>query len=384
MGGGAGPGTTADVGSIGGGTSDALEPALNLSAPHAWLCYFVSVFVLAFAVSVRVLGSSVGEATMFAAGVTLSDTGRVREALEESDSRALPIGKALVEVLPFQDLLLGPVLAVPTVLHHHLSSHGLSFQLLRMVMLDAVWLSVIVFLPRILIPAVIRRLTSSRHTAKGKRAVPSELLTIVVISYSLGMALMSEWMSLSYSFGALVSGVLWARVNQDLGPENAENVRRAEHVVQTLASLFGSLYMACLGMIVSPDFMFNHARPILLLILFVVLLKTGMATLVLRKCLGFPLPVALAGGASLGHLSITALFFTGRAQEFGLMSREMHLTTLSAIFLMMALTPVDALVMRRARRLALKPGLACLSCADLLDTSLCCCHRVQKRDKGTL
>lgn len=333
-----------------------------------WLCYFLLVFLLAFAVSLEVLGSSMGEATMFAASVTLSSTDRVRQAVDESDCRSLPIGRALVEMLPFQDLLLAPILAVPTVLHQHLSSHGLSFELVQLLLTDALWLLLIVFMPQVLIPALLKILTTTSSNAqKGS----TELLTIVVISFCLGMALLSEYLSLSYSFGALVSGVLWARVNEDLGPENSENVRRAEGVVRTLASLFGSLYLACLGMIVSPEFILHHASQILLLMAFVALLKTTVAAVVLRRCFRFPWAAAAAGGVSLGHLSITALFFTGRAQELGLMSREMHLTTLSGVFLCTALAPLDAMAMRWARRLPL----------NLNQLSPCCCCRAPTAPK---
>ena len=67
------------------------------------------------------------------------------------------------------------------------------------------------------------------------------------------------------------------------------------------------------GMIVSPEFMYNHWVKIGVYVVFVVVLKTTAATFTLKNR-GFALPVALAGGASLAHVSIIALFFTGRAE----------------------------------------------------------------------
>ena len=46
------------------------------------------------------------------------------------------------------------------------------------------------------------------------------------------MALLSEWVSLSYGFGALLAGLIWGRIEVDM--------HKAEEVVQTLSSLFGS------------------------------------------------------------------------------------------------------------------------------------------------
>ena len=53
-------------------------------------------------------------------------------------------------------------------------------------------------------------------------------------------------------------------------------------VVQTLASLFGSMYSASLGMTLSPDFMYNHTRKIGLFVVMVIMLKTTAATITLR------------------------------------------------------------------------------------------------------
>lgn len=50
--------------------------------------------------------------------------------------------------------------------------------------------------------------SSSGSTSHTLRA-PPELLTLLVVVYCLSMALLSEYMNLSYSSGALVAGLLW-------------------------------------------------------------------------------------------------------------------------------------------------------------------------------
>jgi len=51
--------------------------------------------------------------------------------------------------------------------------------------------------------------SSSSGSASHTLRAPPELLTLLVVVYCLSMALLSEYMNLSYSSGALVAGLLW-------------------------------------------------------------------------------------------------------------------------------------------------------------------------------
>ena len=93
-----------------------------------------------------------------------------------------------------------------------------------------------------------------------------------------GMALLSAWVGLSYGFGAMLAGLIWGRIEVD-----THHMDRAAEVVETLASLFGSIYSANQGMIVSPEFMYNHWAKIAIYVMFVVALKTTAATFTLRN-----------------------------------------------------------------------------------------------------
>lgn len=201
-------------------------------------------------------------------------------------------------------------------------------------------------------------------------AAPSELLTIVVVGYALGMSLISEQMSLSYGFGALVAGLFWQsniissyengraasvdlcaldtdalRLQQRL---RKEQLQATEAVAATLASLFGSVYLASLGMIVSPVFLWNNAGTIAFFVAVTFGLKTCGAALILRLSIGIPWAEALAAGSTLGHVSTVALFFIGRAQTLGLFSRQLHLLTMSSAFVHMALRPAPIFLLRKA------------------------------------
>lgn len=208
-----------------------------------------------------------------------------------------------------------------------------------------------------------------------------ELMTLAIVSYSLGMALLSEWVSLSYGFGALLAGLIWGRIGVD-----QVLMTRAEEVVQTLSSLFGSIYSASLGMIVSPEFIYHHWSKIAIYVIFVALVKTTAATCTLRGR-GFALPAAIAGGTSLAHLSTIALFFTGRAEAMGLLSRELHLTTLSAAFVMLALAPLPTMLMKRVpaklfMHVPRPPTSSCPACCTT-DPWWCAMFSIAKQERET-
>ena len=106
---------------------------------------------------------------MLAAGVTLSSSDRVLTTLVESETRNLGVGQALVEVLPFQDLFLAPLLAIPTALHTKLSdTDGNSLRLLKVVVLDMCYVTVIVVISRTLLPFFIKRVI--RNGEQGRES----------------------------------------------------------------------------------------------------------------------------------------------------------------------------------------------------------------------
>lgn len=273
-----------------------------------------------------------------------------------------------------------------------------------------------------------------RQRQQGLRA-STELLTLIIVGFTLGVSLISEWMDLSYGFGSLLAGFLWGDITSRPSRFHARyyehgHGREAEGVVQTLSSLFGAVYMASLGMIVSPEFIWTHASYVLALVAAVATLKALAAGAALKwllssstetgkmndtkgtesatspvqqqgsalqhssrapltgKCalqhdtgrLGTsdaassstssPLrlsspppppsslsspeeqrtylswPLAIAGGTTLAHVSMVALYFIGRAQALGIFSRELHLVVLSAAFVFMAFQQLPMAALR--------------------------------------
>ena len=268
-----------------------------------WIVYFVSVFgASALFSSAMNWTESALEAALFAAGVTLSETPRVRGALDQVQIRQLAVGHALLGLMAAQDLFLAPLLSIPSALHHSwLATGGGGDWFSRFAVCTAA-----IYASRRVIPYVLGRIflvgvapagvvtppgsPPTRQRIKRSVALPSQdgggqgfassgdeeeggkdaeagkdglqqalltsplagyhqggggcgsnarplvgregfaepqgstvassgggrapaelltLLTLVVVGFCLSFALLSEYLSLSYSSGALVAGLLW-------------------------------------------------------------------------------------------------------------------------------------------------------------------------------
>jgi Kef-type K+ transport system membrane component KefB len=89
-------------------------------------------------------------------------------------------------------------------------------------------------------------------------------------------------------------------------------------VVQTLASLFGGLYLASLGMTVSPVFMWAHVGRVAAFVVATFVGKTLVAAGAMRRFYGFPWPVALAAGSTTGHIGTVGAGAWGKSGVVGL------------------------------------------------------------------
>ena len=100
----------------------------------------------------------------------------------------------------------------------------------------------------------------------------------------------------------------------------ARHVKQAAQAVKPLTSLFGGMYLASLGLIMSPGYIGAHVGAISAHVACVFGLKLGVVGLTMRA-LGFSWSAALAAGATLAQISEVSLFMVARAQQLGLLSR---------------------------------------------------------------
>lgn len=270
------------------------------------------------------------EGTLLALAMALSSTSVVMETLVATRLRESLYGTVVIEIMAVQDLFMAPLLAIPTAISHILWRWN-AFALFGVVLFYAVMIIAVAFAARQAVPWFMQLLSNP------DRGLAPQLFTMAVVSYCLGMSLLSEWLELSHEAGALFAGLVLM---------DTPHVKRASQAVEPLTLLFGGMYLASLGMIMSPAFLLNHLGTIMTYVVVVYLLKISVVTLVMRS-FGFALPASLAAGVIMAQVSEVSLFFIARAQQLGLVSRHVYLLMLATTVTLLAVAPLASNVVKR-------------------------------------
>ena len=154
------------------------------------------------------------------------------------------------------------------------------------------------------------------------------------------MALLGDRLKLSHEAGALFAGLVLV---------GTPHVDRAKRAVAPLAALFGGMYVASLGLVVSPRYLQNHASSVVAHVLFVVCVKVCVTAPVVY-CLGFSRQASAGAGAVFAQVSEVALFVAARAHELELLARHTYLDVLSTTIVLLAVNPLVIHVLRRVDR----------------------------------
>jgi|MDSY01.1.fsa_nt_gb CPA2 family monovalent cation:H+ antiporter-2 len=225
---------------------------------------------------------------------------------------------------------MAPLLAIPTAISH-IVWRRTGLALLGIAVMYSLLIGAIILAARSVVPRFMQLLSNP------ERALAPQLFTLAVVSYCLGMSLLSEWLELSHEAGALFAGLVLM---------DTPHVARAARAVEPLTSLFGGMYLASLGMIMSPTFLLNHLAVIMTYVGVLYLLKSAVVTAVLHS-FGFALPASLSAGVILAQVSEVSLFFIARAQQLGLVSRYVYLLMLATTVTLLAVSPLASNVVKR-------------------------------------
>ncbi|KAH8093651.1 solute:proton antiporter [Aureococcus anophagefferens] len=284
---------------------------------------FSLVFLLglAFAAVAHALGTdhSRAEQTLVAAAFSLSSSSTAR--LEGS-----LFGRAIVELLSVQDLVLAPLLALPTAVHElRSSSHSR----------PGGWMLGVAGLRGALGVVVLSRgarcrarWATSRGTARPTRgptrtrasAAPGADAARPLRRGRRAMALLGDRLKLSHEAGALFAGLVLV---------GTPHVDKAKRAVSPLAALFGGMYVASLGLVASPQYVRAHFGAIMGRVTVVVVIKVAVVGPMVYA-LGF------AGG--------------GDGRGLCLVTRHTYLDVLSTTIVLLAIAPLFIHVLKRVDR----------------------------------
>ncbi|GAB5030895.1 sodium hydrogen exchanger [Nannochloropsis oceanica] len=280
------------------------------------------------------------QATLVASAVSLSSTTATAHVLVANRLRETGYGQTLIELMSVQDLLMAPLLSIPTAVKELMSEHGLLHTILILARYAAA-ITGAAMLSKKYMPRII----NLRNRAENSLSL--DLFILGLVSYCLLMSLLTEWMGLSHEAGALLAGLVLADVPQ---------IGKAVVVMEPLTCLFGGMYLGSLGMILSPLFLVHHMGTIVLCVTAVLLIKIATVSIGMRV-LDYSLKASLLGALSMAHISELSLFLVSRAQEYKLISRHVYLMVVATTIILLILTPFASHAFKGVDRNEYKKGI---------------------------
>eukprot|EP00878_Enallax_costatus_P028530 GHUV01030821.1.p1 GENE.GHUV01030821.1~~GHUV01030821.1.p1 ORF type:complete len:333 (+),score=68.08 GHUV01030821.1:375-1373(+) len=122
--------------------------------------------------------------------------------------------------------------------------------------------------------------------------------------------------------------------------------------IESIQNVLTALFVASMGLIMSPVFLWHHAAVLLLGTLVVTLVKAAVVTAVIRM-FGVPLKLGLAVALSMAHIGEFSLVLLSMANQLKLLSSQMYMLLLGVTAMSLLTTPF---VILAAVHLLIKEG----------------------------
>ncbi|OQS02751.1 monovalent Cation:Proton Antiporter-2 (CPA2) family [Thraustotheca clavata] len=287
------------------------------------------VYVAATMVCIALVGTSFGwaptisEGIILGAGVCFTSTAPLSEYIRAQNLRHTVFGKMVTSIIAIQDVLMSFALATPEWFTHHGSAGLVSIAVLKTLFAYGIVVSLTVFLHIRVVPPMLEFLVSMEHIHH------SPLVLLGIVSVCLFMALFTETLGLSLESGAFFAGLAFM---------GQTNLKVTLSSIRVLDNLFGSMFFACIGMILNPVFLVRNCLPVLSMIICVCAVKITLVTTIMSS---FKIPMAksIKAALSLCQVGEVALIFMIKAQATQLISRPVYLQFLAATSIFLGISP---------------------------------------------
>ena len=227
------------------------------------------------------LGLEAKAAIVIGSAFALSSTAIVIKQLVEQSELQSRHGKAAVGILLFQDLMAIPLLILIPSLSGTSNDTQILQDLLHAFINGLIVISILFVVGRYLLRPLFHEVAAAKS---------AELFTLAVLTVILGAAAFTEEMGISMTLGAFIAGIM-------LG--ETEYRHQIEADIRPFQDVLLGLFFVTIGMMISPEIIFNHLIQILLLTFLIISVKIGLIFLLMRllqKSSGVSLRTALALG----------------------------------------------------------------------------------------
>jgi CPA2 family monovalent cation:H+ antiporter-2 len=312
------------------------------------LAQVLGTILLTFLIFYFAVGAPWQKSLFFGYLLSLSSTAIVVKLLQDSRESESPYGVASIGVLLCQDLAVIPMmLSLPLLVAAHSVDLGLlgSEHILGWSIKFAVVVVGLVIGGRYVFPFLLERVAKTRSR---------ELFFSAVLLLCFSVAFALEKVGLSLSFGAFIAGLMIAESTYG---------RQATSDIIPMRDNFLGLFFASVGMLVDPQFVLLKLHWIVLIVISVLIIKSGIV-FAMARLLRYPATTALISGLTVFQLGEFSFILSNTGKTLGLMNSQELQMFLSVSVITMMLTPF---IFQMAPRWAFSAGFAQLTRFDLIE-----------------
>ena len=257
----------------------------------------VALTIGAVAGGLVLLGVGVGPAVFTGFLVSLSSTAIVLKVLGERAETDTPVGRTVLAMILFQDLVIVVmVLLIPALAGEGGSAGDVAWALGKAALVIA---AVLVGARRV-VPALLARVAETRRT---------ELFLLAVAAVCLGTAWAVSLAGVSLAIGAFLAGLLVSE---------SDYAEHALSEILPLQTLFTAAFFLSVGMLLDPAFLWDNLG-LVVAVAGVVLVLKALVAAGSARLLGSPLGVALAVGLTLAQIGEFSFVLALAGAELGLL-----------------------------------------------------------------
>ena len=308
---------------------------MEVSLPRLIAGWRIAVLGTAAQIGISVLVCTLGAVlsgwpwrtgVLFGFIVSMSSTAVVLTMLKDSGELEQPFGQNALGVLLMQDMAIVPMMIVIGLL-------GGDGGGMRATAVHLVGGSVLVGAAVWMMRTPGWRIPEWLHQGTERRVMLGLLLCFAA-------ATLTSLLGLSAPFGAFLAGMLLHATDQS---DWVEEHLRSLYIVSV------AIFFLSVGMLVDVAFVMDHWPLMLGLTLAVLVLNSGINSLILRA-LGESWPVALLTGGVLGQIGEFSFLLAALGLSLGLMDETAHRITMAVIALSLMLSPLWMMGIKRLTR----------------------------------
>ena len=265
------------------------------------------------------LDLSLPQAVVLGMLVSLSSTAVVLKTMTERAEVDTPVGRNVLGILIFQDILVVPMMLALPLLGGEEPHISMSAPALVGVAIGVVVL--VVVLAKWVVPRVLYEAARSRS---------ADVFLMVVVAICFAVAALSARLGLSLALGAFLAGLIISE---------SEYGHHSLGLVMPFRNLLVSFFFVSIGMLLDPGFLADYWWVALLGAIGLMLVKTITGTIAVQA-LHYPLRVSLGTGLALSQVGEFSFVLAAVAAGNALLPENLRQEFLAVAVLTMAVAPV--------------------------------------------